>query len=137
MKNFTKLFSISLVLLIGLDQLTFGQAPRTVLVEEFTQASCGPCAVQNPGFEAVLNANTSNVVSIMVHSWWPGFDPMYNDNTVDADARIYYYAVQNVGVPYATVDGVPIENDCNGYTGAPACLSQDDVDAATMLILED
>ena len=33
------------------------QSTRLVLAEEFTQASCGPCASQNPTFNNLLNAN--------------------------------------------------------------------------------
>ena len=131
MKKFTTLFSIAVVIAIGFSQTAFAQAPRLTLVEEFTQASCGPCASQNPGFQAVLDENTENVVSVKFHSWWPGVDPMYNDNETDNNVRIAYYGVDQVGVPYGTVDGVPIVNDCNGYTGAPACLSQSDLDDAT------
>ena len=29
----------------------FSQATKYVLFEHFTQASCGPCASQNPGFQ--------------------------------------------------------------------------------------
>ncbi|MBI9034293.1 MAG: hypothetical protein JEZ03_07470, partial [Bacteroidales bacterium] len=35
--------------------LGFSQSQRLVLVEEFTQASCGPCAGQNPAFTALMN----------------------------------------------------------------------------------
>ena len=35
--------------------ITFSQTPRMVLMEEATNASCGPCAAQNPTYEAWLN----------------------------------------------------------------------------------
>src|SRR5205814_7642879 len=31
-------------------------------------------------------------------------------------------------VPWGWIDGVSIVNDCNAYLGAPACLSQTDID---------
>jgi hypothetical protein len=36
-------------------------------------------------------------------------------------------------VPDATMDGVHIANDCAAYVGAPACVSQDDIDAAAAI----
>lgn len=122
-------FLLVFLILAGFSQFSFGQAQRLILVEEYTQASCPPCASQNPGFQALLNDNVDKVVSVMYHSWWPGYDPMYDHNPADADTRIYYYNVQNIGVPYGREDGVEIENDCNGYNGAPACLDQSEIDA--------
>lgn len=112
---------------IGLLQVSFGQYQRLVLFEEFTQASCGPCASQNPGFNALLGENTDKAVAIKYQVSWPGFDPMYLQNSSEVDARVSYYSVS--GVPDASMDGVHIANDCGYYTGAPACVSQDDIDA--------
>lgn len=45
--------------------LAFGQAQRLVLVEAFSQASCAPCASQNPALNAALAAaGTDTVVSV-------------------------------------------------------------------------
>ncbi len=116
---------------IGLLQVSFGQYQRTVLFEEFTQASCGPCASQNPGFNALLDENSDKTLAIKYQVWWPGFDPMYLQNEPDVDSRVGYYSVS--GVPDATMDGVHIANDCAAYVGAPACVSQDDIDAAAAI----
>ncbi|MEI2672889.1 MAG: Omp28-related outer membrane protein [Chitinophagaceae bacterium] len=116
---------------IGLLQVSFGQYQRTVLFEEFTQASCGPCASQNPGFNALLDENSDKTLAIKYQVWWPGFDPMYLQNEPDVDFRVGYYSVS--GVPDATMDGVHIANDCAAYVGAPACVSQDDIDAAAAI----
>lgn len=113
---------------IGLLQVSFAQYQRLVLFEEFTQASCGPCASQNPGFNALLQDNSDKTIAIKYQVWWPGFDPMYLQNEPDVDARVGYYSVS--GVPDATMDGVHIINDCAYYAGAPACVSQDDIDGA-------
>jgi hypothetical protein len=104
------------------------QYQRLVLFEEFTQASCGPCASQNPGFNALLDDNTDVATSIKYQVWWPGFDPMYLHNTVDVDNRVGYYGVS--GVPHATMDGIDIVNDCAYYDAAPACVDQTDIDNA-------
>ncbi len=67
-----------------------------VVFEHFTNASCGPCASQNPMFTSLLNNNTYKATSIKYHVSWPGFDPMYNANTTEPTARVSYYGVQGV-----------------------------------------
>ena len=67
-----------------------------VVFEHFTNASCGPCASQNPMFTSLLNNNPYKATSIKYHVSWPGFDPMYNVNTTEPTARVGYYGVQGV-----------------------------------------
>jgi len=68
-----------------------------VVFEHFTNASCGPCAAQNPGLEAVMNNNKLKTTSLKYHVSWPGVDPMYSFNPSDPTARVNYYGV--TGVP--------------------------------------
>ena len=42
----------------------FSQSQRLVLAEEFTQASCQPCGIANPAFNALLQKNSSKIISI-------------------------------------------------------------------------
>jgi hypothetical protein len=63
----------SLIMISGVTA-SFGQ--RLVLLEHFTQASCGPCASQNPALNALLDNNTTKVVAIKYQTSWPGTDPM-------------------------------------------------------------
>ena len=105
--------------------LGFSQSQRFVMFEEFTQASCGPCAQQNPAFDALLNANTTKCTSIKYHTSWPGVDPMNAQNPTDVAGRVTYYNVS--GVPYAVMDGSPITG--SNYVGAPANLTQGMIDA--------
>lgn len=78
---------------------------RTVLVEHFTQASCGPCAAYNPGMMSVLNnsVNVGKYAHISYHTSWPGYDPMYNQNPGDSDTRTIFYGVG--GVPTVIMEG--------------------------------
>ncbi len=99
------------ILLITLTLSGFSQSQRLVLLEHFTQASCGPCAGVNPGLHTLLTANPDKMTSIMYHTSWPGYDPMYNHNTVDAAARTSYYGVNSV--PNSVLDG----NYYNGHPG--------------------
>ena len=107
--------------------LLFGQSQRLILVEECTQASCPPCASQNPAFNALLSNNVSKVTSIKYQVSWPGVDPMNAQNPTDVATRVSYYSV--TGVPDGNMDGTEIPNDCGAYVGAPACLSQSKIDA--------
>ncbi len=124
----------TLLAAVGFASLSFGQSQRMVLIEEATNASCGPCAAQNPDFHALLEDNSDKVVSIMYQVWWPGFDPMYEDNTADVDARIPYYPAIE-GAPTAIIDGVAPTGATNGfdpawYNGAPGGYSQTVIDDA-------
>lgn len=94
-----------LLLVVGLlPVFAWGQAQRTVLIEHFTNASCGPCAAQNPDFHALLSDNTSNVVAIKYQAPFPGYDPMNEANPGQVDTRSNYYNLS--GVPTVWIDGV-------------------------------
>lgn len=92
------------LLLLLLPALTNAQAVRRVMVESFTQASCGPCAAQNPGFNTLLQNNGDKVVLLKYQTDWPGYDPMNEQNPAEVDARVTYYGV--TGVPNVRLDGV-------------------------------
>jgi hypothetical protein len=100
--------------------LGFSQSQRFVMFEEFTQASCGPCAQQNPAFDALLQANPTKCTSIKYHTNWPGVDPMNTQNPVDVATRVSYYGV--TGVPDAQMDGPAVTG--SSYSGAPANVTQ-------------
>lgn len=74
-----------------------GAMGNLLVFEHFTNASCGPCAAQNPAFTALMKSNALKATSIKYHVSWPGVDPMYSANTVDPTARVNYYGV--TGVP--------------------------------------
>lgn len=119
----------TLIALAVAGTFAFAQdAQRMVLVEEFTQASCPPCAAQNPAFNALLSANTSKVIQLKYQTSWPGVDPMNAQTQSWVGPRVTYYGVS--GVPHGLNDGVPITNTCSAYVGAPACETQAKIDAA-------
>jgi hypothetical protein len=105
MKRIT-LVAASLLLNLSL----FSQSQRLVLLEHFTQASCGPCATYNPSIHTLLVNNPDKITSINYHTSWPGYDPMYNHNTVDNAGRTSFYNVSSV--PNSVLDG-------NYYNGHP------------------
>ena len=95
------------------------QAKHYVIFEHFTQASCGPCAQQNPYMEATLDSNVGRVHHISYHTSWPGVDPMNAYNPGEVANRVSYY-----GVSY-----VPDVFGCgNLYHGSPTGVTQTLVD---------
>ncbi len=133
-----------LLLVIGLTPvLLWGQAQRKVLIEHFTNASCGPCAAQNPGFHTLLSGNTENVVALKYQAPFPGYDPMNEVNPDQVDTRSTYYDLS--GVPTAWIDGVLPDNDYanglgawnitgnSGYAGGPYGYNQAALDYAADL----
>mgnify|MGYP002335665319 CR=1 FL=1 len=91
------------------------QAQRTVVIEQWTNASCAPCAAQNPDFNTLLNANTDNVIAIKYQWYFPGFDPFQEQNAAEINGRGEYYGV--TGVPTAWIDGLAPGDDYAGGAG--------------------
>ncbi|MEO7176265.1 MAG: Omp28-related outer membrane protein [Saprospiraceae bacterium] len=112
-----------LSLMLCLSSMAQAQVPRYVLIEHFTNTSCGPCASINPVFDAnIIKPNAQVVRHIAYHPWWPSNqDPFYlyalDQNTV----RTQYYAV--AGVPDAVVNGNFVQSN-------PSSISQATVDNA-------
>ncbi len=109
MKQTFTILAAALLLNVGAS----AQIPTMVLVEESTNASCGPCASQNPAFDALLDANEDKAIVLKYQWYFPGFDPMHNDNVEDALNRTAYYGIN--GVPTAAIAGELGDNDyCDG-----------------------
>jgi hypothetical protein len=103
-----------------LSNIAISQCAKYVVLEQFTQASCGPCAAQNPSFKTlILDPNPQKVRHIGMHTSWPGVDPMYTANTTDNGGRTTYYNV--TGVPHVKLLG-------NKKAGNPNAITQNDVD---------
>lgn len=92
-----------------------GQAQRTALIEHFTNASCPPCAAQNPAFNALIRANPDKVISIKYQANFPGFDPMNQQNPGEVSSRADYYDLS--GVPTAWLDGFTGDDAYGGGIG--------------------
>lgn len=130
--------------IIGLTLATtlHAQVGRTVLIEESSNASCGPCAQQNPAFHALLepNEDIGKIVVLKYQYDYPGYDPMNEDNPTEAEGRTTSYYGQT-GVPVAMIDGVvPDDSYCGGcgewqvaqggYEGGPYGYNQNVIDYA-------
>ena len=116
MKRFTVILA-SLLMLVSLQLKA--QNERILLFECFTNASCPPCAQQNPALDALIDANANRVAAIKYHMNWPGDnDPMYLHNPADNNARKSVYGINTV--PHTVVDGTRFSN-------MPSYLSQSTV----------
>lgn len=89
------------------------QATRTVLFENWTSSTCGPCASNNPQLKNWIATNWNALICVSYHVGWPspGNDPMYLHNPVQSYDRRYYYGVNSV--PAAYMQGV------HSYVGSP------------------
>lgn len=119
-------FAIIALLLSG---LVAAQSQRMVLAEEFTNASCPPCASQNPAFNALLSSNVSKVISIKYQTNFPGADPMNAQTNNFVTPRLTYYSV--TGVPFAVRDGYQLRDPSygvSGYDAGPYLWGQDSID---------
>lgn len=123
-----KIYLSLIIALFVSCHLGFGQvrAQRLILTEEFTQASCGPCAAANPDFNALLDANANKIISIKYQTSWPGVDPMNAQNQTQVATRVSYYNVS--GVPHAVVDGDTVPTMGSSYTGYPNNFTQAKLD---------
>lgn len=99
-----KIIHLIIVLFFLTTTLLVGQVRRIILLEEATNASCAPCAANNPNLQAFFKTHFGGVISVRYHASWPGFDPMYNLNSPENTARIVtYYGIN--GVPNYLMDG--------------------------------
>ncbi len=105
--------------IIGLTLVAFtiyafsAQAQRKVLIEQFTNSGCPPCAVSTPVIASYVNNNLNQVLMLAYHTSYPYLDSMYFENAFQSDQRVSFYNVG--GVPYSVVDG-------NYYKGSSAPL---------------
>lgn len=91
---------------------------RVVLIEQFTNSGCPPCASATPPVYNYLNTNPADVVGVAYHASFPYNDSMHYENPTDANARINYYNVS--GVPYTVIDGNYVSNYTSSVTGTLA-----------------
>jgi thiol-disulfide isomerase/thioredoxin len=84
------------------DLVPADEQQRTVLVELFTGAGCGPCVAGDLALSALQQAYPApQVVVLQYHEHIPAPDPLTN---LDSEERLVYYDAQ--GTPMAYVDGL-------------------------------
>src|SRR5689334_4310145 len=116
---------VLLLVSLLITTMTLFASQRIVMIEEFTNASCPPCAAQNPAFNTLLTANPTKIVELKYQTNWPGVDPMNaQTQNLGVGTRVTYYSV--TGVPNAFYDGVAFTGA--SYVGAPANATQTTID---------
>lgn len=118
--------SIFLFIVFGLSA-----QQRTVLVEEFTNASCEACAFHNPSFDLLLSNNLNKVIPLKYRTSFPGFDPMNTHNQSEVQDRIDYYDVE--GVPLALFDSEYTPETGLLNTGSPSSANQELIDSVAAI----
>ncbi|MEO6305529.1 MAG: T9SS type A sorting domain-containing protein [Bacteroidia bacterium] len=103
-----KLFSFILVCFL---QISFAQ--RVVLLEQFTNSGCPPCAAYTPSVLNYVDTNPTDVVAIAYHTYFPYNDSMYFENPIESTSRVNYYGVASV--PYSIVDGNYYSNTSSNF----------------------
>ena len=123
-----KIFTSIVILTVFLGGVQLlAQAPRTVLFEEFTSATCPPCAATNPIFRAFLEPYGSSVINVAFQCNIPTTgDPMYASNTADVNTRMTYYGINSA--PNCRMDG-KIANPSNPSPTHPLVVTSQIVDA--------
>ena len=107
------------VLAIVSSSIAFSQVPKVPMLEHFTQASCGPCASQNPTLKTTLDtyvAGGGEYVKVAHQTSWPGTDPMNAAFPAGPDVRRNYYGV--TGVPNLSLNGGATDLPNNVVTAA-------------------
>jgi hypothetical protein len=100
-----KMYAAVLILLLTGSVINSQTFLRKVLFEEATNASCVPCANNNPFLKAYIEAKGDSIIAIKYHASFPGFDPMYQHNTTQNQERYATYYGMNA-MPWLNVDGL-------------------------------
>lgn len=116
-----KLLLLSLFFVALAANSVFAQVAKRVLVEEFTNTGCPPCAVSDPFMEEFQAANMHRITVLKFHTQGPDpSDPYYKANTTDGNPRANYYSV--TGVPTVQFDGLNGMNPTSGVAAIEASL---------------
>lgn len=88
---------------------------RVVLIEQFTNSGCPPCASASPQVFTYVDNHPSETVCIAYHTSFPYNDSMYFENPIESNARVAYYNV--MGVPNSILDGNVYQNSSSTFLG--------------------
>lgn len=116
-----KLLLLSLLFVVLAANSVFAQVAKRVLVEEFTNTGCPPCAVSDPFMFEFQSSNIDRITVLKFHTQGPDpSDPYYKANTTDANPRADYYNV--TGVPTVQFDGLNGMNPTGGVAAIEGAL---------------
>ena len=100
-----KLYNFLFILLFATQAFAQSNGPkRLVLIEEFTNTGCGPCASWSPVLDSCINYRLGDCIAIKYHSGYPNkADEFYLYDQEAQQARVDFYHVS--AVPTTLVDG--------------------------------
>lgn len=113
---------IFITVAILISTFLFGSAQQLpnkniVVVENFTNTGCGPCAKFSPVLDKVVNDRLGDVICIKCHGSYPDHkDPFYLEEKSNLDERMKFYDI--TAFPTLLING--IERD---YTLSPTLLN--------------
>lgn len=112
-----KKFLLSALCAFSTAAFVQAQVASTPMIEHFTQASCGPCASQNPTLYNTLSTfGSGNYVKLTYQTSWPGVDPMNAEYPAGPNDRRLYYGVS--GVPNASLNGGAVAGPNSAVTSS-------------------
>jgi hypothetical protein len=112
-----KKFLLSALCAFSTTAIVQAQVAQFPIVEHFTQASCGPCASQNPTLYTTLGTfGSANYAKITYQTSWPGVDPMNAEYAAGPNDRRNYYGVS--GVPNASLNGAAVAGPNTAVTAS-------------------
>ena len=107
------LLTFSLLFAIG-SIATAQQGRNLVLIEEFTNTGCGPCASWSPTLDSCINYRLGDCIAIKYHSAFPNKEDEYYLNEREAmQTRVDYYGVN--AVPATFVNGTELGTRTYGF----------------------
>ena len=90
--------------LVALTMMSAQTQKRLVLIEEFTNTGCGPCASWSPVLDSAINYRLGDCIAIKYHSGYPDRnDEFYIYDQSAQQTRVNFYNV--TGVPTTLVNG--------------------------------
>jgi hypothetical protein len=101
----TKILLTVLLFMLAINTCFTQTFQRKVLFEEATNASCVPCANNNPALKSYIDSKGDSIIAIKYHASFPGYDPMYLHNTAQNVERYSTYYGMNA-MPWLNVDGM-------------------------------
>lgn len=84
--------------------IAMASAQKRVLIEQFTNSGCPPCATYTPPISAYVQEHPDKAIMIAYHTSFPYLDSMYHENKAESDASVSFNAIQ--AVPQTVVDGI-------------------------------
>jgi len=110
-----RLYSLLLFSALAITAFSQSLSPkRLVLIEEFTNTGCGPCATWSPVLDSCINYRLGDCIAIKYHSRFPNnADEFYLNEQETQQARVDFYGIN--AVPTTLVDGQEIGERSYGY----------------------